>query len=83
MVSIDNFSTQRDNIAQINRSITEISEKVSLMSLMPDLLPEMKNINLKKKVQKTIALSAQGAQLITQVEDLCTSSVDKFKKEYK
>ena len=43
----------------------------------------MKNVNLKKKVEKTIALSGQGAQLVTQVEDLCSSSVDKFKKEYK
>jgi len=43
----------------------------------------LKNVNLKKKVEKTIALSAQGGQLITQIEDLCTSSVDKFKKEYK
>jgi hypothetical protein len=43
----------------------------------------LKNATLKKKVEKTIALSAQAGQLIGQVEDLCTSSVDKFKKEYK
>lgn len=53
------------------------------MSLLPELFPEMKNANLKKKIEKTIALSAQGGSLITQVEDLCSSSVDKFKKEYK
>lgn len=53
------------------------------MNMMNDLLPETKNVNLKKKVEKTIQLSVQGAQLITQVEDSCSSSVDKFKKEYK
>jgi polyhydroxyalkanoate synthesis regulator phasin len=83
MTTIDDFSSQKDNIAEVNKVITDMSEKISLMSLLPDLLPELKNVNLLKKVEKTIALSAQGAQLITQVEDLCTSSVDKFKKEYK
>lgn len=53
------------------------------MSLLPSLFPEMKNVNLKKKIEKTIALSAQGASLISQMEDLCSSSIDKFKKEYK
>ena len=43
----------------------------------------MKNATLKKKVEKTISLSAQGTQLINQIDDLCSSSVDKFKKEYK
>lgn len=40
-------------------------------------------MSLKKSIDKTIALSAQGGQLVTQIEDLCSSSVDKFKKEYK
>lgn len=83
MTTIDDFSTQRDNLADIATTLNDITEKVSLMSLLPDLFPEMKNINLKKKIEKTIALSAQGASLISQVEDLCASSVDKFKKEYK
>jgi hypothetical protein len=50
------------------------------MSLLPYLIPELKNVNLKKKVEKTISLSAQGFNLLSQVEDLCTSNVDKFKK---
>jgi uncharacterized protein YecA (UPF0149 family) len=83
MTTIDDFSAQKDNLAEIAASINEITEKVSLMSLLPDLLADTKNINLKKKIEKTIALSAQGASLITQVEDLCASSIDKFKKEYK
>lgn len=83
MTSIDDFSAQRDNLAEIASSINDINEKVSLMSLLPSLFPEMKNVNLKKKIEKTIALSAQGASLITQMEDLCSSSIDKFKKEYK
>lgn len=53
------------------------------MSLLPSLFPEMKNVNLKKKIEKTIALSAQGGSLISQMQDLCSSSIDKFKKEYK
>ena len=80
MVSIDDFSTQKDNLAEIATSITDITEKISLMSLLPNILPDIKNTNLKKKVEKTIILSSQGSQLISQVEDLCTSSVDKFKK---
>ena len=50
---------------------------------MAELLPNLKNITLKKGVEKTIALSAQGSQLLNNVEDQCSSSVDKFKKEYK
>lgn len=83
MTSIDDFSSQKDNLAEISVSLTEMADKISLISLLPDLIPEMKNVNLKKKVEKTIALSAQGGQLITQTEDLCSSSIDKFKKEYK
>ena len=67
MASIDDFSAQRDNLAEIATSINDINEKVSLMSLLPSLFPEMKNVNLKKKIEKTIALSAQGASLITQM----------------
>jgi hypothetical protein len=37
------------------------------MSLLPSLFPEMKNVNLKKKIEKTIALSAQGGSLISQM----------------
>jgi len=37
------------------------------MNLLPFLLPDMKNNNLKKKVDKAILLSAQGAQLVSQV----------------
>jgi hypothetical protein len=80
MLSIDDFAVQKDNIVELNSMMPEITEKISLMSLLPELLPETKNINLKKKVDKVIALSAQGALMLTQVEDLCTSSVDKFKK---
>ena len=53
------------------------------MNMMGDLLPDLKNVALRKKVDKTIALSAQGGQLTNQIDDLCSSSVDKFKKEYK
>ncbi len=67
MASIDDFSAQRDNLAEIATTINDINEKVSLMSLLPSLFPEMKNVNLKKKIEKTIALSAQGASLITQM----------------
>jgi hypothetical protein len=83
MTTIDDFSAQKDNLAEINTVITDITEKISLMNMIQDLLPDLKNLNLKKKVEKTIHLSSQGAQLITQVEDTCSSSVDKFKKEYK
>lgn len=50
MATIDDFSTQRDNLADIATTLSDITEKVSLMSLLPDLFPEMKNINLKKKI---------------------------------
>ena len=83
MTTIDDFSAQKDNLVEISATINETTEKISLMSLLPDLLPDMKNVNLKKKIEKTIALSAQGASLITQIQDLCASSIDKFKKEYK
>ena len=68
MTSIDDFSKQKDNIIEINTTLPDIIEKVSLMSLLPELLPDLKNVNLKKKVDKTIALSGQGAQIITQTE---------------
>ena len=48
MASIDDFSAQRDNLAEIATTINDINEKVSLMSLLPSLFPEMKNVNLKK-----------------------------------
>ncbi len=50
MTTIDDFSTQKDNLAEISTTINDISEKISLMSLLPDLFPEMKNVNLKKKI---------------------------------
>ena len=53
------------------------------MNMMGDLLPDLKNATLKKKVEKTVLLSTQGATLVNQIDDLCSSSVDKFKKEYK
>ena len=53
------------------------------MNMLPLLYPDMKNANLKKKIEKTIVLSAQCAHLLAQVDGNCTSSVDKFKKEYK
>ena len=83
MTTIDDFSAQKDNIAEIGAVITDITDKISLMNMIGELLPDLKNINLKKKVEKTVQLSIQGAQLIAQVEDVCSSSVDKFKKEYK
>lgn len=67
MATIDDFSAQKDNLAEIAASIGDITEKVSLMSLLPDLLPDLKNLNLKKKIEKTITLSSQGATLITQM----------------
>jgi hypothetical protein len=50
MTTIDDFSAQKDNLAEISTSLNEITEKISLMSLLPDLLPDMKNVNLKKKI---------------------------------
>lgn len=47
------------------------------------LMPNLKNQNLRKKIEKTINLSAQGNQLISQTEGLCQSSIDKYRKEYK
>lgn len=83
MTTIDDFSSQKDNLAEITTVITDITEKISLMNMVQDLLPDTKNLTLKKKVEKAIHLSVQGGQLITHVEDTCSSSVDKFKKEYK
>ena len=83
MTSIDDFSTQKDNLAEINTVITDITDKIGLMNMIGLLLPDTKNVTLKKKVEKTISQSAHGGQLINQIDDLCSSSVDKFKKEYK
>ena len=83
MSSIDDFATQKENLVEISGTIPRITEHITLMGLMGELLPNLKNITLKKGVEKTIALSAQGAQLLTTVEDQCSSSVDKFEKEYK
>ena len=83
MTSIDDFSQQKDNLVEINTVINDFNEKISMMNMMGDLLPDLKNATLKKKVEKTVLLSTQGATLINQIDDLCSSSVDKFKKEYK
>ncbi len=53
------------------------------MNLLPILLPDMKNLNLKKKIDKTIVLSAQCANLLSTAQGNCTNGVEKFKKEYK
>lgn len=37
------------------------------MNMLPLLLPELKNVALKKKIDKTIVLSAQTAHLLAQV----------------
>jgi len=37
------------------------------MNLLPILLPELKNVNLKKKIDRTIILSSQSANLLAQV----------------
>ena len=50
MTSIDDFSIQKENLSKINAVLMEMAEKISLLSLLPDLIPEMKNANLKKKV---------------------------------
>lgn len=80
MTSIDDFSQQKDNIAEVNTVINDINEKISMMNMMGMLLPDLKNATMKKKVEKTVLLSTQGATLINQIDDLCSSSVDKFKK---
>ena len=80
MASIDNFSEQKDNLAEINTAINDFNEKVSMVSMTNDLLPDLKNANFKKKVENTVVLS-QGTTLINQIYYLCSSSVDKFKKE--
>jgi hypothetical protein len=64
-------------------AIPAATEKVELMNMLPLLYPDMKNPNLKKKIEKTIVLSAQCGNLLNTVDGNCTSSVDKFKKEYK
>ena len=56
---------------------------MALISQMHELLPNSKNIALKKKAERTIVLSSQNAQLLAQMESLCTSSIDKYKKQYK
>ena len=83
MTSIDDFSRQKDNLEEINKQIPDATEKVALISQMHELLPNSKNVGLRKKVERTITLSTQNTQLLTQTESLCTSSVDKYKKEYK
>ena len=83
MTSIDDFSRQKDNLEEINKHIPDATEKVALISQMHELLPNSKNVGLRKKVERTITLSTQNTQLLTQTESLCTSSVDKYKKEYK
>ena len=60
-----------------------MAEKIALMGNLHELLPNLKNSNLKKKVEKTIQTSVHAGQSLAQVEGLCTSSVDKYKKEYK
>jgi hypothetical protein len=37
------------------------------MSMLPILLPDLKNAALKKKIDRTIVLSAQCAHLLSQV----------------
>jgi hypothetical protein len=37
------------------------------MNLLPILLPDLKNISLKKKIDKAIVLSAQCANLLSNV----------------
>ena len=50
MTSIDDFSTQRDNIAEINTTINDITERITMMNMIGELLPDLKNIGLRKKV---------------------------------
>jgi hypothetical protein len=50
------------------------------MNMLPDILPNLKNQGLKKRVDKTIVLASQGNSLLSQMEGLCQSSVDKYKK---
>ena len=50
MTSIDDFSTQRDNIAEINTIINDITERITMMNMIGELLPDLKNIGLRKKV---------------------------------
>ena len=50
MTSIDDFSEQKDNLAEINTVINDFNEKVSMMNMINDLLPDLKNATLKKKV---------------------------------
>jgi hypothetical protein len=37
------------------------------MNLLPQILPDLKNVALRKKIDKTIVLSAQFAHLLAQV----------------
>ena len=57
-----------------------MTEKITLLNSFNNLLPNSKNHNLKKKVDKTIQVSIQSNQALSQIESLCSSSVDKYKK---
>lgn len=57
-----------------------MTEKITLLNSFNNLLPNSKNHNLKKKVDKTIQVSIQSNQALAQIESLCSSSVDKYKK---
>ena len=65
MIGIEDFSSQKDNTNDINLSMSSIAEKVELMNLLPMLLPDMKNINLKKKIDRTIIMSSQCSNLLS------------------
>ncbi len=50
MAGIEDFSIQKDNLEVINKRLPDITEKVSLMNMHNDLLPNFKNQALKKKI---------------------------------
>lgn len=83
MTSIAEFVIQKQNIDNINKKMPEMTEKIALMNNLGSLLPNLKNQNLRKKVEKTIQTSIHAGQSLSQVQSLCSSSVDKYKKEYK
>ena len=80
MTSIEDYCKHKENLEEINKEIASANEKMALISQMHELLPNSKNIALKKKAERTIVLSSQNAQLLAQMESLCTSSIDKYKK---
>lgn len=67
LVSIEDYSKQKENLNDINSALPNVTDKVELMNMLPVLLPDFKNVQLKKKIDKAIVLSAHCSNLLSQV----------------